>query len=209
MLRLLGNPKILCDGLTRRDLLHVGGLGAFGVALHVVVGWQPARASPAPFGPEFGRAKSCILIYKYGAPPQHETFDPKPEAPANIQGELKAIPTKIPGVQIGEGLPKIASLMDRLTVVRSLTHPFPLHGTVYATTGIPDVDTKIESLPRHQRQWPFIGSLVDYLEERRTNGSSVELPRNIALPFVMGSRNEIPPLAGPYGGMLGMRFDPV
>jgi hypothetical protein len=80
---------------------------------------------------------------------------------------------------------------------------------VYATTGIPDVDTKIESQPRHKRQWPFIGSLVDYLEDQRTGGTPVAMPRNVALPFVMGSKNEIPPLAGLYGAMLGMRYDPV
>ena len=99
--------------------------------------------------------------------------------------------------------------MDRLTVVRSLTHPYPLHGTVYAMTGIPDVDTKIEAQPRHKRQWPFIGSLVDYFEDKRTSGKLPEMPRNVALPFAMGSKNEIPPLAGPYGAMLGMRYDPV
>lgn len=167
------------------------------------------QAAPAESGRTFGRAKSCILIYKYGSPPQHETFDPKPTAPGDIQGELKAIPTNVPGIHIGERLPKIAAIMDRLMVVRSLTHPYPLHGTVYATTGIPDVDTKIESLPRDQRQWPYIGSLVDYLADRQSPGANVQLPRNIVLPFVMGSRNEIPPLAGPYGGMLGMRYDPV
>src|SRR5205814_10503200 len=142
-------------GVIRRDWLHVGGLGLLGVGLEHFICLQSAQAAPAESPRTFGRAKSCILIYKYGSPPQHETFDPKPNAPADIQGELKAIPTKIPGIQIGEGLPKIAAIMDRLTAVRSLTHPFPLHGTVYATTGIPDVDTKIESLPRHQRQWPF------------------------------------------------------
>jgi hypothetical protein len=207
MLRLLGNRKALCNAPSRRDLLHIGGLGAFGIALHDVLGHGSATASEHGGLRGFGQAKSCILIYKYGSPPQHETFDPKPLAPAEIQGELKAIPTCLPGIQIGEGLPKIAQIMDRLTVVRSLTHPYPLHGTVYALTGIPDVDTKIESLPRHQRQWPFIGSLVDYIADQQ--GSVTEVPRNIALPFVMGSKNEIPPLAGPYGAMLGRRYDPI
>ncbi len=59
------------------------------------------------------------------------------------------------------------------------------------------------------RQWPFIGSLVDYYEDRRTGVTMPEMPRNIALPFVMGSKNEIPPLAGLYGAMLGMRYDPI
>ena len=209
MLRILGNRKVLCDGLTRRDLLHIGGLGAFGVALQDVLGRQQAQAKPAALGPKFGQAKSCILIYKYGSPPQHETFDPKPDAPVEIQGELKAISTNVPGIHIGDHLPKIARIMDRLTVVRSLTHPYPLHGTVYATTGIPEVDTKIEAQPRNKRQWPFIGSLVDYFEERQTGGKLPEMPRNVALPFVMGSKNEYPPLAGLYGAMLGMRYDPV
>jgi hypothetical protein len=209
MLKLLGNPKILCDGLTRRDLLHIGSLATFGLGLSHLTGLRPAAAESAPTDAKFGRAKSCILIYKYGSPPQHETFDPKPEAPAEIQGELGAIPTNVAGIDICEGLPKIAAIMDRLTVVRSLTHPYPLHGTVYATTGIPDVDTKIEALPRDKRQWPFIGSLVDFIESQRTGGAAPELPRNIALPFPLGSKNEYPPLAGPYGAMLGMRYDPV
>ena len=209
MLRLFGNPKTLCNGVTRRDLLHLGGLGAFGLTLPQAAGLQQAAGSEAAVVPKFGQAKSCILIYKYGSPPQHETFDPKPEAPAEIQGEMGAIPTCLPGVSIGDHLPKIAQIVDRLTVVRSLTHPYPLHGTVYATTGIPEVDTKIEAQPRHKRQWPFIGSLVDYFEDRRNGGRLPELPRNIALPFVMGSKTEYPPLAGPYGAMLGMRYDPV
>jgi hypothetical protein len=195
--------------LTRRDLLHVGGLGAFGLALADVIGPGNAQAEPAILGSTFGQAKSCILIYKYGSPPQYETFDPKPLAPAEIQGEMRAIPTSVPGIHIGDHLPKVARIMDRLTVVRSLTHQFPLHGTVYALSGIPEVDTRIEAQPRHSRQWPFIGSLVDYFEDRLNNGRPPEMPRNIAMPFPMGSKNELPPLAGPYGAMLGMRYDPI
>ncbi len=210
MLRILGNRKTLCNGLTRRDLLHVGGLGAFGFMLSDFFATRRlAGAEGADGRNKFGRAKSCILIYKYGSPPQHETFDPKPDAPVEIQGELKAIRTNVPGIHICERLPKTARIMDRLTVVRSLNHPYPLHGTVYAMTGIPDVDTRIEAMPRHKRQWPYIGSIVDYLEERRTHGALPEMPRNVALPFVMGSKTTYPPLAGPYGAMLGMRYDPV
>ncbi|MDA0835121.1 MAG: DUF1501 domain-containing protein [Planctomycetota bacterium] len=209
MLRILGNPKTLCTGVTRRDLLHLGGLGALGLSLGDFQKLQSAQTSGAESAPKFGQAKRCILIYKYGSPPQHETFDPKPEAPVEIQGEMKAIPTRIPGIDICEHLPKIAGIMDRLTIVRSLTHPYPLHGTVYATTGIPDVDTKIEAMPQHKRQWPFIGSIIDYLEDKRTGGKLPAMPRNITLPFVMGSKNEYPPLAGPYGAFLGTRYDPV
>lgn len=209
MLPLLGNPKLLCDGVTRRDLLQLGGLGAFGLALEDVLKPREVQAREAGHPPKFGQAKSCILIYKYGSPPQHETFDPKPLAPVEIQGEMKAIATNVPGIEVGDHLPRIAAIMDRLTVVRSLNHPYPLHGTVYATSGIAEVDTKIEAQPRHKRQWPFIGSLVDYFDDQRANGKPQAMPRNVALPFVMGSKTEYPPLAGPYGAMLGMRYDPV
>src|SRR5213083_2001713 len=99
MLRLLGSPKTLCDGLTRRDFLHVGGLGALGFGLADALRWQDARAA-APAGAGFGSAKACILLFPYGSPPQHETFDPKPDAPAEIQGEMKAIRTNVPGTLI-------------------------------------------------------------------------------------------------------------
>src|SRR5688572_11370546 len=111
MLRFLGNPKRLCDGLTRRDLLHAGGLGLFGLGLADFFKLQAAGGST----PSFGRAKSCILVYLFGAPPQHETFDPKPDAPPEIQGEMKSIATSVPGLHIGEGLPRLARIMDRLT----------------------------------------------------------------------------------------------
>jgi hypothetical protein len=187
----------------------LGGLGAFGITLGDLFHLSGGAAEPASHNAKFGQAKNCILIYKYGAPAQHETFDPKPDAPVEIQGETKPISTSVSGVQICEHLPKIAKIMDRLTVVRSLTHPYPLHGTVYAVSGIPNVDTKIESKPRDKRQWPCIGSIVDYLETQKTGGKLPSIPRNVALPFVMGSKNEIPPLAGLYGASLGTRYDPV
>jgi hypothetical protein len=208
MIRLLGSPKRLCDGLTRRDWLHLGGLALFGATLGDLLGLRQAQAGGSR-PDHFGQAKACILLYKYGSPAQHETFDPKPDAPAEVQGEMKAVPTRVPGTRICEHLPRTARIMDRLTVVRSLTHPYPLHGTVYAMTGIPEVDTRIEAKPRDPRQWPFIGSVVDYLEDRRDGGQPPAVPRNVALPFPLGSRTEIPPLAGPYATWLGARYDPV
>src|SRR5207248_1674727 len=185
MIRLLGSRKRLCNGLTRRDWLHLGGLALFGVGLSDVLRLQQAQAG-GPRAGRFGQARACILLYKYGSPSQHETFDPKPDAPAEVQGEMKAIPTRVPGIHVCEHLPRTARIMDRLTVVRSLTHPYPLHGTVYAMTGIPEVDTKIEAKPRDPRQWPFIGSVVDYLEDRRSGGRQPDMPRNMALPFPLG-----------------------
>src|SRR5881628_1906505 len=135
MLRILGSRKILCDGLTRRDFLHIGSLGAFGFALSDLLRGQSAQAASRAGG-SFGKAKACILLFPYGSPPQHETFDPKPDALPEIQGEMKSIPTCLPSVRIGEGLPRIAKVMDRLTVIRSMTHPYPEHGVAYAVSGI-------------------------------------------------------------------------
>src|SRR4051794_4376032 len=207
MLRLLGNPKRLCDGLTRRDLLHIGGLGAFGFSMADDLRLRSTQAAGASKSPGFGRARACILIYKYGSPPQHETFDPKPGAPVEVRGELGAIPTSVPEVRIGDHLPRIAQIMDRLTVVRSLTHPFPLHGTVYATTGIPEVDTKIEAIPRHPRQWPYIGPIVGYPGEpgdvRPPPGSG----RRMARHRKAARRPGLHPRAGARPGRL--RHDPL
>src|SRR5712671_5576844 len=107
MLTFLGSPKTACDGVTRRDLLHAGGLGLFGLGLSDFFRLRQLQAAavPAIQTATFGRAKACILVYLFGAPAAHETFDPKPDAPAEIQGELKAISTNVPGVRIGEGLP--------------------------------------------------------------------------------------------------------
>ena len=95
---------------------------------------------------KFGQAKSCILLFPFGSPPQHETFDPKPDAPREIQGEMGAISTAVPGVQIGEGLPQIARVADRMTIVRSMTHPYPVHGVAYALTGMPTYTPAIDAI---------------------------------------------------------------
>src|ERR1700737_2856980 len=103
MIRILGGPKRLCDGLTRRDLLHVGSLGLLGLG---VPGWGAARPAEAAVLPaaagRFGQAKSCILLFLYGSPSQLETFDPKPEAPEQIRGELKSIASSVPGLDVCE-----------------------------------------------------------------------------------------------------------
>lgn len=204
MFRINGSRKTTCDGMTRRDLLHVGGLGLFGLCLADVLRLQEAQARP---GGRFGRARSCILIYLFGAHPQHETFDPKPAAPREIQGEMGAISTSVPGVQIGEGLPRVARVMDRLTVLRSLTHPWPFHGVHYALSGIPEISRTVEADPNDRSLWPFIGSVVDYLDSAR--GTRQPLPPNIALPFRLYSRANFRLLGGPYAGFLGSRYDPI
>src|SRR5262245_29547518 len=208
MLRILGSATKLCDGLTRREALRIGGLGAFGLGLADALRLQSAAGSPDEFAATFGRAKSCILLFPYGSPPQHETFDPKPEAPAEIQGEMKAITTVVPGVSICDHLPRMAAVMDKVTVVRSVTHPYPLHCVAYTTSGIPDYDVSLETRPRDPRHWPYIGSVVDYVDRRRAGGAVPELPQNVGLPWLLNSRSDIVPLAGPYAAFLGQAHDP-
>ncbi|MBM4069360.1 MAG: DUF1501 domain-containing protein [Planctomycetes bacterium] len=208
MLRILGQTKALCDGLSRRDFLHLGGLGAFGLGLGDLLRLREAQANAMSRG-GFGKAKACILLFPYGSPPQHETFDPKPDAPAEIQGEMRSIATSVPGLRICERLPNIARVMDRVTVVRSLTHPYPLHGVAYAVTGIPTYTPALETVPRDTRHWPFIGSIVDYLEERRSSGALPPMPRNVGLPWLLNSKTDLNVSAGPYAAFLGQGYDPV
>ncbi len=209
MLRVLGGPKRLCDGLTRRDLLRVGSLGLLDLGLHAAGLAPRSQAAPAAL-PSFGKAKSCILLFLYGSPSQLETFDPKPDAPTDIRGELGVIPSNVPGLNICELLPKLSRVMDRATVIRSVTHPYPIHGVAYATTGIPRMELAWELAPRDPNHWPFIGSIVDYMDGRQNPGAVPELPRNLALPWAFSSHRvgEVA-RAGPYGGYLGALHDPV
>src|SRR4051794_10047596 len=104
MFRILGESARLCDGISRREILRLGSLGVAGLSLpHLLA----SRAGAATSGTgSFGRAPSCILLYIVGGPPQHETFDPKPEASAEVRGPYHAIPTPVDGLQVGELMPR-------------------------------------------------------------------------------------------------------
>src|SRR5262245_49087736 len=108
MLRILSSERRLCDGLSRRDLLHVGGLGLCGLGLPQLLAAETApaeRSTPAYGG--FGRAKSCILLYLFGGSSQLETFDMKPHSPAQIRGTMRPIPSSLPGADVCEHLPEV------------------------------------------------------------------------------------------------------
>jgi hypothetical protein len=208
MLRILGSPKRLCSGLTRRDMLWAGGLGLLG--LHVGDFFRLRAAQAAPPAGSFGRAKACILLYLYGAPSQLEVCDMKPDAPVEVRGEFKPIRSSLPGLDVCELLPNLARVMDRTTVVRSLTHPYPIHGVAYALTGVPAIDIPMELNPHDSRHWPFLGSVVDYVDRARSAPRQAEVPGNVALPFPFSSRRmgEVP-RAGPYAAFLGSAYNPV
>ncbi len=202
MIRILGSTKRFCDGLTRRDWLHVGALAPLGLTLAARARARPSGVPPATNG--FGSARRCVLLYLWGSPSQLDTFDPKPDAPPEVRGEFRSISTALPGVRIGEVLPRIAGLLGRVTVLRSLTHQHPIHGTAFALTGVPTTDLALEGDPRDPRQWPYVGSVVDYLAEQ-ADPRPPAIPRNFGLPFLLGSRRRVKP--GPFGGFLGAAYD--
>src|SRR5262245_34158280 len=211
MLRILGSPKRLCSGWTRREMLQAGGLGMLGLGLGDVFRLTEAQAAPpATRDRSFGKAKACILLYLYGAHSQLETFDMKPDAPVEIRGELKPIRSTLPGCDVCELLPSLARVMDKVTVVRSMSHPYPIHGVAYALTGVPQIDIPMELNPRDGRHWPFLGSVLDYVGRNSKRRGRREVPDNIALPFPFSSRRvgEVP-RAGPYAAFLGGAYNPV
>jgi hypothetical protein len=212
MLRVLGSQRTVCGGMSRRDLLRVGGLGLAGASLPQINDWQAASASEnKPRGKSFGKAKGILLIHLYGSPSQLEWADPKRDAPVEIRGTLDHIPSSLPGCDVCELLPNLAKVMDRTTVIRSMTHPFPLHGVAYALTGIPAISAPMELSPRDPAHWPFFGSVVDYVEtKRRGNAPPPAVPQNMALPFPMSTRRTGEVMrAGPYAAFLGAEYDPV
>ena len=187
MLRILGSSKQLCDGSTRRDAIVAGGLSLFGLTLAEYL--QASESKPMERDAHFGKAKSCILLFLYGSPSQLEFADMKPDAPVEIRGELKGIPSTLRGCDVCELLPHTARVMDKVSVVRSLTHKFPLHGVAYATTGIPEIDAPLELSPRDSKHWPYIGSVVSYLERQKAKGAKPKaIPDNVALPFPFSSQ---------------------
>jgi hypothetical protein len=208
-LSILGSRRRVCDGWTRREVLRAGGLSLLGLGLADFLGRTEARAAPRARARHFGKAKSCILLYLYGSPSQLETFDTKPAAPVEVRGDLKAIRSALPGLDVCELLPHAARVMDKVTVVRSLTHPYPLHGVAYALTGVPHIDVPMELNPRDGRHWPFLGSVVEYLT-RRGKGGKRAAPSNIALPFPFSSQRvgEVA-RAGPYAAFLGSAYNPI
>src|SRR5437763_10667108 len=122
MLRVLGNPKRLCNGLTRRDLLTAG--SALGLTLPAFLRAQAERTSGGEqpkHDKHFGRAKSCILLFLYGSPSQIELADQKPNAPVEIRAELKSIRSSLPACDGRELLPHTSRVMHNVTGVRPVT----------------------------------------------------------------------------------------
>src|SRR5262249_53705118 len=126
----------------------------------------------------FGKAKNVLFLWLQGGPPQHETFDPKPDAPAEIRGEFKPIRTNVPGVHVCELLPRTAAVADKLAIVRSLSTHTDLHDAsgYWILTGHRYAGR--ESRQISPTDWPYLGSVLRQVKpsERLPAFTSVWLP---------------------------------
>jgi hypothetical protein len=154
------------------------------------------RAAPAA-----KHIRSCILVFYYGGPSHLDTFDPKPNAPAEVRGQYSFIPTRVPGIRVCEHLPQTARVMDRLALVRSLHHPMRNHNSAAAEvfTGRTPAGGDQELLTDDPRSVPNIGSAVSYALGARAH----TLP-HVALPYTLYNVVQLP---GQTPGLLGGGFD--
>ena len=181
--------------LNRREILRAGGLGLMGLSLPELLA---AREQGG-----FGKAKACILLFMWGGPAQQDTWDMKPEAPAEFRGEFSPIPTKVPGIHISEHFPLLARRTDKLTILRSMTHTNFDHltSTHYLLTGEPPPDTGTK-----REQWPHMGAVLSSLGKGRG-----------ALPPFVSMRPKVPgdvprfveQSQGQFAGWLGPLHDPL
>jgi hypothetical protein len=172
-----------CGGPSRREILRVGSLGFLGLGLDE---WFRLR-SRAGTGPS-PKVKNCILIWLAGGPSHLDTFDPKPNATADIRGEFKPIATSVPGLQISEVLPNLAKVMNRVTLIRSMTSPESDHGRAshHMLTGY---------RPSPALEYPGYGSVVAKAREAHRG----MLPPYVAVPDA--------PISG-LSGYLTPAYDP-
>ena len=210
------NPLQPCRGpmATRREWLRVGGLGAFGLSLSRLLNPTVRAADIAAArtaAGSFGRARSCIVLFLAGGPPQHETFDPKPDAPSEVRDIFRSIRTSVPGTHFCETLPHTAKVAHRLSVIRSMTTEIDAHSTsgAFMLTGY-EPTSKAENVPPGPQDWPSLAAVVGALKpSERSPMSSVVLPEplgndgNILWPGQDGG------FMGPVWNPLLMRCDPT
>ena len=192
MIRLDADRSVsFCDGTTRRDFLHAGALAPLGLTLPKFL-----AAKAADKGGKDGEV-NCILLMLVGAPSQIDTFDPKPNAPAEVRGPFNPIPTAVPGTQLSEILPKTAKLADKFSLIRSMYH---------TATAVHDTGYQLMQSGRLFSggvEHPNMGCVLGYLK-----GGRGELPAHVMVPKVIGRTGGNLP-HGESAGYLGKRYDPL
>ncbi len=180
-----------CDGVTRRDFMQVGALGALGLSLPHLLAAQSQGAIKKDHD-----ERSCIMIFNLGAPSHIDTFDPKPDAPVEVRGPFQTISTKSPDIRLTEILPRHAEHADKFSVVRSCYHT----AAAVHDTGHQMLQTG--RLFTGGINTPHAGCVVSYLRGRRT-----DLPAHVLLPEPMGRTGGNLP-HGQDAGFLGKAHDP-
>ena len=188
---------------SRRHLLKVGGLGMLGLSLPKLLRGEAAQDShPAARNGPKARANSVIFLYQFGGPSHLDMFDMKPDAPEAIRGPHKPISSNANGIQVSEKLPRVAKVMDKVTLIRTLHHTMKNHNSAsyYALTGHepPSDDQRLrDSL----ELFPAYGSIVDRLAP-----VSGEMPTFVAYPHVIADGSITP---GQHASFLGKAHDPL
>ncbi len=197
---LINPDPLLHSAFSRRTALRVGGLGLLGLSLPGLIQAQETSLKAArKFAP---RAKSIIFLFQWGGPSHLETFDMKPDAPEGIRGLHRAMSSNVPGLLVNERLPRMAPLMDRVCLVRSVHHTMKNHNSAayYALTGHapPSDDIRLkDSLDL----FPGYGSVIDHLAP----GKDKEIPTYAAFPHVISDGSVTP---GQHASFLGKNHDP-
>lgn len=189
--------------LNRRRLLEVGSLGALGLTLPTLLAASESSSSGAA---GFGRAKRCIFIFLWGGPSQLDTLDMKPDAPAEVRGEFQPIPTNVPGIVLCEHLQGLAQRMDRVALIRSLSHTDPAHlSSGHATvTGHRAPVVNSDQDPPSEKDTPHMGAVLSRLKPSRDElPTSVTVPWQVLHPAAPGGK-----APGQHGGWLGKKYEP-
>ena len=207
MIHLLGPGVRLCDGRTRREAIRIGGLGLLGAGLGLsdLLRAADTASRPASGATTFGRARSCILLFLMGGPPQHSTWDPKPDAPADVRGDFGPIATTVPGLSISELMPRTALVADKLCILRAVSTGDNAHSSsgYYMLTGRPHQPMNFENAnPGPPNDAPSLGAVV-----RRIGKAGDALPASVTLPHrIFNTDGSIWP--GQDAGFLGRAADP-
>lgn len=193
--------------LHRRDaMLRLGQIGAGALTLPGLLRTEHAHSAeriPNHFVKSDGRAKSCILIYLWGGPPQQDMWDLKPHAPDGVRSHFKPISTVVPGIEVCDQMPLFARHTDKTAIIRSLTHDSNIHEpSVYRTlTGKTDPTKVMPRNARNRNDFPTVGSVVSSFLPSANMPGCVTIPRPIGHDGVTYS--------GTYAGFLGAQQDPM
>ena len=197
-------PEFKSNTIVRRQFLQIGAYGALAATLNGAYALRSLACSNVA-----SPIKSCILVMHYGGPSHIDSWDMKPDGPADVRGEYKPIATDVPGRIICEHLPRMSRLVDKVAIIRSMHHPMTNHNAAMyeALAGRLPTGGDIDVLPANRTDdCPSYGSTLTYLTEHG------DLPRgplpitHVALPHVL---HNVVDLAGQNAGFLGERYDPL